>query len=108
MSNGSGQGRGRGSVGSVTRRRRGRRHWRLAGRGTTGRCRGCRSRDRSFAVQPSSLSLVTSSTLRGVPSGFEVSNRSVASGYTMSRTISARSRIEVSTPVPTLMCSSSL
>ena len=55
--------------------------------------------------QPSERSFVTSSTLRGVPSGLPMSNASSAAGYTMSRTGSASVRMLQSWPVPTLMWS---
>ena len=80
---------------------------RPAGRGTSRRSRGFRRRDRSAAPSRDREASTMSSTLRGVPSGLDGSKLSSASGLTTSRIFSASSRIDRSTPVPTLMCSSS-
>ena len=45
---------------------------------------------------------------RGMPSGFVASNTNSAAGYTMSRIVSASSRMVTSTPVPTFTWDSSL
>ena len=57
------------------------------------------------ARQPSALSFETSSSLRGVPSGLVASKASVPLKPTTSQISSASSRIEMSSPQPTLMIS---
>src|SRR5207244_13296899 len=55
--------------------------------------------------QPRARSLVTSKSLRDVPSGFVVSQESSPSNPTTSQINSASSRIQMSSPQPTLLFS---
>src|SRR4051812_4696695 len=57
-----------------------------------------------FAVQPRARSRDTSTTLRGMPSGLEVSYSYVPLQPATSATRSASSRMVMSSPVPTLTC----
>src|SRR6059036_2570514 len=63
------------------------------------------SRSGIAGFQPRARSLVTSKSLRGVPSGFVLSQASSPSNPTTSQINSASSRIEISSPQPTLMIS---
>src|SRR5438874_9395054 len=63
------------------------------------------SRNAIVCRQPSSCTFETSRSLRGVPSGFVVSQASSPLNPTMSQISSANSRIETSSPQPTLMIS---
>src|SRR5712691_9917104 len=63
------------------------------------------SRSEMVGRQPRFFSFVTSRSLRGVPSGLLVSQAKSPSKPTMSQISSANSRIEMSSPQPTLMIS---
>ena len=62
-------------------------------------------RNEVFAFQPNDSIFDTSSSLRGVPSGFERSQARSPSKPTTPQINSANSRIVMSSPVPMLMIS---
>ena len=81
-------------------------HARCSAPGTSGRSPRCRPRAGSTRASRATVSSDTSSSLRGVPSGLEVSCAKRPSKPTTRAQIVASSLIETSSPTPTLTCSS--